>query len=88
VSPPEVKRPGRVLIDLRGQGFQEQHLVQVLAVKKAPRGISVVRQKRVNDTLITVLLDLSEDADTGDYALALDNGLGERTESVIFKVTK
>ncbi|MCG6925094.1 MAG: hypothetical protein LJF30_07270 [Acidobacteria bacterium] len=88
VSPLEVKRPGKVLVDLRGQGFQEQHRVRVLPVRKAPRGITVVRQKRVNDTLITVLLDLSEDADTGDYALALENGLGERTESVVFKVTK
>ena len=88
VSPLEVKRPGKVLVDLRGQGFQEQHAVRVLPVKKVPRGISVVRQKRVNDTLITVLLDLSEDTDPGDYALALENGLGERTEPVVFKVTK
>jgi len=88
VSPLEVKRPGQVLLDLRGQGFQEQHLVRVLAVKKPPRGITVVRQKRDNETLIKVLLDLSEDADTGDYALVLENSLGERTESVVFKVTK
>jgi hypothetical protein len=88
VSPLEVKRPGKVLLDLRGQGFLEQHRAQVLQVKKVPRGITVVRQKRVSDTLITVLVELSEDAEPGDYAFAVEDGLGQRTEPILFKVTK
>lgn len=88
VSPLEVKRPGKILVDLRGQGFLDQHAVRILPVKKAPRGISVVRQKRVNDTLITVLIELTEDAETGEYAFAVEDGLGQRTDPVIFTVTK
>jgi hypothetical protein len=88
VSPLEVKRPGKVLIDLRGEGFLEQHRVRILPVKKVPRGITVVRHKRVSDSLITVLVELTADADPGDYAFAVEDGLGQRTEPLIFKVTK
>jgi hypothetical protein len=88
VSPLEVKRPGKVMVDLRGQGFRDQHRVLVLPVKKAPRGITVVRAKRVNDTTITVLIDLTADADTGEYGIAVEDERGTRTEALVFKVTK
>jgi len=88
VSPLEVKRPGKVLLDLRGQGFSSQHRAQVLPVKKAPQGITIVRQKRVSDSLITILVELSEAAEPGDYGIAVEDGLGARTEALVFKVTK
>jgi hypothetical protein len=88
VSPLEVKRPGKVLIDLRGQGFLDQHSVRILPLKKAPRGISVVRHKRANDGLITVLIDLTEEADPGEYAIALEDAAGNRTAPLTFTVTK
>jgi hypothetical protein len=38
--------------------------------------------------MITVLIELTEDAETGEYAFAVEDGLGKRTDSVIFTVTK
>jgi hypothetical protein len=48
----------------------------------------VVRQKLVSDSLITVLLELSESVEPGEYALALEDGLGTRSEPVTFEVTR
>jgi hypothetical protein len=88
VSPLQVRSPGMVLIDLHGRGFRPQHRARVLPVKKVPWGISVVRQKYVGDSLITVLLELKESVEPGEYALAVEDGLGTRTEPVIFEVTR
>jgi hypothetical protein len=57
-------------------------------VKEVPWGITVVRQKLVGDSLITVLLDLEETVEPGEYALAVEDGLGTRSAPVIFEVTR
>ena len=88
VSPREMTRPGRVLLDLRGRRFQPRHQVRVLPVKKVPWGIKIVREKHVSDTLITVLVELSEEVEPGDYAFAVEDGLGARSDPVVFTVTK
>lgn len=88
VSPLEVKRPGKVMLDLRGTGFRSDHRAQVVALKKTPRGISVIGQKVVNDTLITVLLELAPNAETGDFAIAVVDDGGTQTAPASFKVNK
>lgn len=88
VSPLSVKRPGKVLVDLRGTGLQPQHRARVLPVKEVPRGITVVGQKHVNDTLITILLQLDDTVEPGEYALAVEDGRGGRSEPLTFTVTK
>ena len=88
VSPLEVKRPGKVLLDLRGTGFGPDHRARVLPLKKAPRGITVIGQKYVNETLITVLLDLDPKAETGEFAIVVEDRGGTQTAPATFKVNK
>ena len=88
VSPLEVKRPGKVMLDLRGTGFRPDHRARVLPLKKAPRGIRVIGQKYVNETLITVLLDLDPKAETGEFAIVVEDRGGTQTAPATFKVNK
>ena len=87
VSPLEVKRPGKVMLDLRGTGLRSEHRARVLGIKKDPRGISVSGQKFVDDTLIKVLVDLAANAETGEFAIVVEDSFG-RTGQVVFEVTK
>jgi hypothetical protein len=87
VSPLEVKRPGKVMLDLRGTGLRSEQRARVLAINKEPRGIRVAGQKYVNDTLITVLIDLAPDAETGEFGIVVEDSFG-RTGQVVFKVNK
>ena len=88
VSPLEVKRPGKVMLDLRGSGFRPEHRAQVLSLKKAPRGITVIGQKVVNESLITVLIELDPNAETGEFAIAVEDSDGTQSAPAIFKVNK
>lgn len=88
VSPLSVKRPGRVLLDLRGSGLGDDLQVFVLAVKEPPRGISVVRHKSPNPNLLNVLLELDDSVKPGAYSIALEDPQGRRTRSLTFTVTR
>jgi hypothetical protein len=88
VSPLQVKRPGKAMLDLRGSGFRADLRARILPVNKEPRGISVLGQKFVNSGLITVLVDLAEDAETGEFAIAVEDGAGTRSGQAVFTVTK
>jgi hypothetical protein len=88
VSPLEVRRPGKALLDLRGSGFRPDLRARILPVRKAPRDVVVLRQKFVNSTLITVLVELGEHAETGEFAIAVEDDLGTRSQGVVFTITK
>jgi hypothetical protein len=88
LSPLTVRRGGRALLDIRGAGLRADHRVQILPIKEAPRGISVVRQKWTSDNLVTVLLELDGNVAPTVYALALESASGERTNPLHFTVTK
>jgi hypothetical protein len=88
LSPLSVRRPGKVLLDLRGSGLRPDQRARVLPLRHAPRGITVVRQKWVDAALVTVLLDLDETVAAGAYAIALEDAAGGRTTSLSFTVTK
>jgi hypothetical protein len=88
VSPLTVPRPGKALLDIRGNALRPEHHVLVVALKKAPSGISVVRQKLQGDALITVLLNLDASVSPGEYGLAVEDARGVRSNTLIFTVTK
>jgi hypothetical protein len=88
VSPLSMKRGGRVLLDIRGAGLRADQHVQILPIKDAPRGISVVRQKWANANLVTVLLELDGNVTPSAYAIALESATGERTNPLHITVTK
>jgi hypothetical protein len=88
VSPLTVRRPGKVLLDVRGTGLRPEHRAKVVPVKEMPHGITIARQKYVNDTLLTILLELDPTVSPGAYALVLENQRGPLTNQLTFTVTK
>jgi len=88
VSPLTVKRPGKVLLDIRGAGLRSDQRVRVLALKETPQGISVVRQKWVDAGLVTVLLDLDAKVTPAIYAVALESPDGSFTNLLQLTITK
>jgi hypothetical protein len=88
LSPLSVKRPGRVLLDLRGTGLRSDLRVAILPLKEVPRGISVIRQKWTNANLVSVLLELDNRVAPGAYAIALEDGSGNRTNPLTITITK
>ncbi len=88
LSPLSARRPGRVLLDLRGTGLRPDLRVRVLPLREAPRGITVARQKWVSANLMTVLLELEDAATPAAYGIALEDPAGGLTKPLSFTVTK
>ena len=88
LSPLSARRPGRVLLDLRGTGLRPDLRVRVLPLREAPRGITVARQKWVSANLMTVLLELEDAATPAVYGIALEDPDGGLTKPLSFTVTK
>ncbi len=88
VSPLSVRRAGKAMLDLRGSGLHDGVRVRILPLKDAPRGISVVRQKRESDTLLRVLVDLDDQVTPSIYAIVLEDSEGRQTKPLTFTVTK
>ena len=87
VSTPYAASTQSVMLDLRGTGLRSEHRARVLGIKKDPRGISVAGQRFRNDTLITVLIDLAPNAETGEFGIVVEDSFG-RSGQVVFTVTK
>jgi serine/threonine-protein kinase len=88
LSPLSVRRPGRVLLDIRGSGLRSDQHARVLPIKEIPRGITVIRQKWVSSTLVNVLLELDGTVAPATYAIALEDASGGRTNPLQLTVTK
>jgi hypothetical protein len=88
LSPLSARRPGRILVDLRGTGFRPELRVRVLPLREVPRGITVVRQKWVSANLVTVLLELDATVTPSAYGIALEDPGGGDTKALSFTVTK
>jgi hypothetical protein len=88
VSPPSVRRPGKVLIDIRGIGLRSDQRVRLLPLKETPRGITVIRQKWTSPNLVSVLLELDASVTPTAYAIALEDPSGGLTNSLQLLVTK
>jgi hypothetical protein len=88
VSPLSVKRPGTTMLDVRGTGLRPDHQARILRVKDAPTGISVVRQKFVDATLVKVLVSLDDTVNPGVYGVALSDAQGTNTNTLSFTVAR
>jgi hypothetical protein len=88
VSPLSVRRPGKVLLDIRGAGLRSDLRVRILPLKENPRGITVLRQKWVNPNLVTVLLELDASVAPTIYAIALEDASGGLTNPLQLHITK
>ncbi len=87
LSPLSVKRPGRVLFDLRGTALAADLQARLVAVREAPRGLSVVRQK-CSGTLCNVLVELDDSVKPSTYAIVLEDPEGRQTNALTFTVTR
>jgi hypothetical protein len=83
-----VRRPGKVLLDLRGAGLRADLRVRILPLKAIPRGITVVRQKWTSSSLVSVLIELDGNVTPAVYAIALEDAAGGLTNPLQFNVTK
>ena len=88
LSPLSAQRPGRVLIDLRGTGLHAGLRARILPLREVPRGILVVRQKCVDPTLVTVLIELDAEVRPGPYAITLEDAGGRQAKPLTFTVTR
>lgn len=88
VSPLTVRRGGQTMLDLRGSGLRPDHQARIVRIKEATNGISVVRQKFVDPTLIKVLVNLDTNVAPGAYAVVLGDGGGAMTNTLPFNVAK
>ena len=88
VSPLSVRRPGKALLDLRGSGFRSDLRVVILPVRGSLRGVTVARQKWVNASLVTVLLELDDSVSPGAYGVALQDPEGGQTKPLPITITK
>jgi hypothetical protein len=87
LSPLSVKRPGRVLFDIHGTGLAADLQARLVAVRDAPRGMSVVRLK-CSGTLCSVLVELEDSVKPTAYAILLEDPQGQQTNALTFTVTK
>jgi len=88
VSPLAVKRGITTMLDVRGTGLRSDHQARIVRVKEAVTGVSVVRQKWVDATLIKVLVNIETGATPGAYAVALVDDQGTQTNGLNFTVSK
>jgi hypothetical protein len=87
LSPLTVKKPGRVLFDLRGTGLDDDLRARVVAVNVAPRGLTVERQK-CTGSLCNVLVQLDADVKPAIYGIVLEDPGGRQTNALTFTVTR
>ena len=88
VSPLAVKRGITTMLDVRGTGLRADHQARILRVKEAVNGVSIVRQKWMDPTLIKVLVNIEAGANPGAYAVALFDAQGTQTNGLSFTVSK
>jgi hypothetical protein len=88
VSPLMVKRGITTMLDVRGTGLRADHQARIVKLKEAVTGVSVVRQKWVDPTLIKVLVNIDVGATAGAYAVGLVDGQGTQTNALTFSVSK
>jgi hypothetical protein len=76
------------MLDVRGTGLRPDHQAKILRVKEAPTGISVVRQKFMDATLVKVLVSFDDSVAPGVYGVALADAQGTTTNTLSFTVSR
>jgi len=88
MSPPNLHRSGKVLVDVRGSGLREDHQVIILKGGRTAPEVTVLRHKYVSPELLQVLLEVPPKTKTGDYTLRLLAPGGNRSNILAFKIVK
>jgi len=88
VSPLTVRRTANALLDIRGSGLRPEHKARLSRAKGPLEGLTVVRQRYVDSTLVKVLLNLEPTAPPGVYTVSLVDEAGVSTNALTFTVSK
>jgi hypothetical protein len=88
ISPLTIKRPSTTIFDVHGTGLRPDLTATVLKIKDAPNGISILRQKLVNATLVQIVVKVEETTAPGPYGLSMADSRGVFSNSLSFTVAK
>jgi len=88
ISPLTIKRPSTTIFDVHGTGLRADLRATLLKIKDAPNGISVLRQKLVNSTLVQVVVKVEEGTTPGLYGLSMADSRGGFSNTLSFTVAK
>jgi Protein kinase domain len=88
ISPLTIKRPSTTIFDVHGTGLRADLKATLLKIKDAPNGISILRQKLVNSTLVQIVVKVDEGTTPGPYGLSMADSRGGFSNTLSFTVAK
>jgi hypothetical protein len=88
ISPLTIKRPSTTIFDVHGTGLRADLKATLLKIKDAPNGISILRQKLVNSTLVQIVVKVDEGTAPGLYGLSMADSRGGYSNTLSFTVAK
>jgi hypothetical protein len=71
VVPRVLKKGSTGIVDLHGLGFRAEHRIRIWKGRDAAPGFTVVRQRRVSDTLIQAVVQVDAGVAAGPYSLVV-----------------
>lgn len=86
LSPPNLRRGARQLVDVRGSGITPNHNPMILKGKAIPAGLTVTGARYVNETLLQVFVMVDAATPAGAYSMVLIDGQGVSTNPLRFDV--
>ena len=69
LSPPNLKRGAKTIVDVRGSGFVAQHKARFMRGRKTADGVKVVGSKFASPNLLQLLIEVDPKAPTGEYMI-------------------
>jgi serine/threonine protein kinase len=88
LTPPSVRRKATGILDLHGTSLRAEHRAIIFRGRDVAKGITVTRQRLVNPTLLQVVIQVDEAAETGAYSVELADAQGRNTNGLRFEVAK
>jgi hypothetical protein len=75
-------------VDIHGLGLRDEHQIRILKGRAAAAGFTLVRQRRVSDSLIQAVIQVDASAAAGPYSLALADREGNLSNLLVLEVAK
>jgi len=88
VVPKVLKKGSTGIVDVHGLGLRSDHQIRILKGRDAASGFTIVRQRRVNDTLIQAVIQVDPGAAAGAYTLVVFDARGGVSNLLPIEVAK
>ncbi len=69
LSPPNLKRGAKTIVDVRGSGFVAHHQARFMRGRKTADGLKIVGSKFASPDLLQLLIEVDAKAPTGEYMI-------------------